>query len=162
MIRYCPHCWAENAYEATLCAACGMTLEEAEKDFVARLIDAIGHPEPTRAALASDILGRQLHEARAVDALLARLARQPDSMDVTTAVAEALGQIGAQRAVPALAALLLDGQRPLPARLAAVEALAAIGGVAAQQALVDAATLPQLPHLLRRALGDTQRQTRST
>lgn len=148
MIRYCPACWAENAYAATTCTACGSSLDEAGKGFADRLIDAVGHPEPTRAVIAAEILGK-LHEQRAVAALLSRLARKPDSMDVTTAVAEALGQIGAPEAVPALAVVLLDGARPLPARIAAAEALAAIGSPAAQQALATA-TLAPMPRLLRR------------
>lgn len=152
MIRYCPSCWAENAYEAVVCVTCHAPLDDAGKDFVDRLIDATRHPEPTRAVIAAEILGRFLHEPRAVDVLLARLARKPDSMDVTTVVAEALGQIGDQRAVPALAELLQDGDRPLPARLAAAEALANLGGPQAWQALAATAKYPQLPHLLRRAI----------
>lgn len=151
MIRYCPACWAENLYEAAVCAACGVSLHETGKAFADRLIDALGHPEPTRAALAAEILGR-LREERAVAALLARLARKPDSMDVTTAMARTLGLIGVQQAVPGLAAVLLDGERPLPARLAAAEALIATGGASAQQALAAAAALPQIPHLLRRVI----------
>jgi HEAT repeat protein len=60
-------------------------------------------------------------------------------MDVTTAVAEALGQIGEQQPVPGLAGVLLDGKRPLPAR----------------QALADAQALPQMPRLLRRMIEST-------
>ncbi len=153
MIRYCPTCWAENAYQATECAACNSSLDETGKDFAARLIDTIGHPEPTRAVIAIEILGR-LGEERAVAGLLARLERKPDSMDVTTAVAQALGQIRAQEAVPQLAAVLLDGARPLPARLAAVEALAAIGGQAARHALAQASISTPLPRLLQRLLAE--------
>ena len=158
MIRYCPHCWAENAYEADACATCGASLDERGKEFVDMLIDAVGHPEPTRAVIAIEILGRHLCEARAVAALLTRLARNPDSMDVTTAAAEALGLIGEPRAVPALAALLLDAGRPLTARLAAAEALAALGGPAAWQALAATAALPQLPRLLRRVIESASRR----
>ncbi len=151
MIRYCPTCWAENSYEASACTTCGASLDETGKGFTDRLIDAIGHPEPTRAVIAVEILGR-LREERAVAALLARLCRKPDSMDVTMAIAEALGMIGSPQGVPGLAALLLDGERPLPARLAAAEALSALGGPAAEQALATAQALPQLPRLLRRLL----------
>jgi predicted amidophosphoribosyltransferase len=76
MIRYCPTCWAENAYEANVCTRCGVSLDETGKDFTGRLIDAIGHPEPTRAVIATEILGR-LREKRAVEPLLARLAASP-------------------------------------------------------------------------------------
>lgn len=152
IIRYCPTCWVENAREATVCASCGASLvEPADKDYAARLIDAIGHREPTRAVLAIELLGR-MHESRAVAGLLKRLARRPDSMDVTTAAAVALGQIGDRAAVPGLAAVLLDEQRPLPARLAAAEALIALGGSAAQAALDAAEGCAPLPVLLRRVL----------
>lgn len=154
MIRYCPTCWAENAYEANICTTCGVLLDETGKDFAGRLMDAIDHPEPTRAVIAAEILGR-LREERAVEPLLARLARKPDSMDVTTAVAAALGQIGDQQAVPGLAEVLLDGKRPLPVRLAAAEALERLGGPAARQALADALVLPHLPRLLRRLIEST-------
>lgn len=155
MIRYCPACWAENVYEASTCTTCGASLHEPDKGFVDRLIDAIAHPEPTRAVIAAEVLGR-LREERAVAPLLVRLARKPDSMDVTTAVAQTLGLIGAPQAVPELAALLLDSERPLPSRLAAAEALAAIGTVAAQQALAAAAALPMAPRLLRRVVAAAQ------
>jgi len=148
VIRYCPHCWAENEYEAVVCAACSASLDEGDKDFVTRLIEATNHPEPTSAALAANLLGRRA-ETRAVDALLARLARKPDSMDVTTTAAEALGLIGERRAVPGLAAVLLDGERPLPARLAAAEALALLGGSQAEIALREALAQTRVPVLLR-------------
>lgn len=158
MIRYCPSCWSQNTYEAKTCMSCGASLDEKGKAFADRLIEAIGHPEPTRAVIAVEILGR-LGEERAVTALLIRLARRPDSMDVTTAVAETLGSIGAQQAIPGLADVLLDSERPLPARLAAAEALAAIGGPAAQQSLTEAAALAQLPHLLRHVIQTAQEVT---
>lgn len=151
MIRYCPYCWGENEYEAVVCAACGRTLDEGDKDFVTRLSEATGHPEPTSAALAANLLGR-LADPRAVDALLARLARKPDSMDVTTAAAEALGLIGERRAVPGLASVLLDRERPLPGRLAAAEALALLGGFQAETALREALAQTRVPVLLRRVL----------
>lgn len=160
MIRYCPTCWAENAYEANVCTRCGASLDETGKGFTDRLIDAIGHPEPTRAVIAAEILGRR-REERAVEPLLTRLARKPDSMDVTTAVAAALGQIGDQQAVPGLARVLLDGKRPLPARLAAAESLDRLGGPAARQALADAQALPQMPRLLRRMIESTGKYGRN-
>lgn len=151
MIRYCPSCWAENAYEAGSCTTCGASLDETGKAFADRLVDAIGHPEPTRAVIAVEILGR-MGEKRAVEPLMARLARKPDSMDVTAAVATALGLIGDPRATQALAKILVDSERPLPARLAAAEALAKLDGPAAHEALTDALALPGLPRLLRRVI----------
>jgi hypothetical protein len=51
VIRYCPTCWAENVYEANACTTCGASLNETGKTFTDRLIEAIGHPEPTRPSL---------------------------------------------------------------------------------------------------------------
>lgn len=152
MIRYCPHCWAENNYYASVCMVCGASLLEKGKGFVEMLLDAIGHPEPTRAVIAIEVVGCRLREPRAVTPLLARLARRPDSMDVTTIAAEALGAIGDPRAIPALRNLLLDRTRPLLARLAAAEALAKFADPAAQAALTTALALPPSSRLLRRVL----------
>lgn len=116
------------------------------------LIDAIDHPEPTSAAFVIDLLGRHFREPKAVSPLMNRLARNPDSMDVTAAAATALGQIGDRRAVPALAAVLLDNGRPLPARLAAAEALAMLGGDEARRAMRLALDMPGLPRLLGRVI----------
>lgn len=150
--RYCPTCWAENAYAAQVCRRCGASLDEGDKDFVSKLIDAIDHPEPTRAALAMDILGRQLQEQRAVVPLLRRLARQQDSIDAAEGAARALGAIGDLRAVPLLTTVLEDRQRPLAVRLAAAEALAELGGPEARQALQEAAEHRDQPRLLQKVL----------
>lgn len=149
-IRYCPHCWAENSYQATSCLVCSAFLVEKGKGFVEMLLDAIAHPEPTRAAIAIEVVGCRLREVRAVDSLLARLVRRPDSMDVTSIAAEALGIIGEPRAIPALAELLLDRTRPLPTRLAAAEALAKFDDPMAWVAFSSALALPEMPRLLRR------------
>jgi HEAT repeat protein len=152
MLRYCPHCWAENPYEAQICQACGESLDEGDKEFASKLIDAIAHPEPTRAALAVEILGSYLRERRAVPALLHRLARPADSTDVAAGAARALGQIGDRQAVPLLVDVLADRERPLVVRLAAAEALAELDGKAARLALDRTARQPDLPALLRRLL----------
>lgn len=154
MQRYCPQCWAENQYTAQVCARCGASLDESDKDFASKLIDAIEHPEPTRAALAVEILGSHLRVRRAVPALLRRLARPEDSTDVAAATAAALGEIGDQRAVPQLSEVLSSRERPLVVRLAAAEALAALGGKPARQALAETAQQPGLPHLLERLLAE--------
>jgi uncharacterized membrane protein YvbJ len=52
MIRYCPSCWSQNTYEAKTCMSCGASLDEKGKAFADRLIEVIGHPEPTRTAIA--------------------------------------------------------------------------------------------------------------
>jgi HEAT repeat protein len=152
--RYCPKCWAENRYEAQVCRQCGASLVEPDKDFASKLIDAIEHPEPTRAALAAEVLGNHLREPRAVPALMRRLARVTDSTDVAVGAATALGQIGDRQAIPLLVAVLDEVGRPLVVRLAAAEALAALGGGAARQALEQTARQPALPRVLQRLLAD--------
>jgi HEAT repeat protein len=158
MIRYCPQCWTQNDYEATICARCGSSLDESDKDYAIRLIDSVEHPEPTSAAFAIEILGRYLGEPRAVDAIITRLERHPDSMDVTAAAAEALGYIGDPRAIPALSALLANAERPLPARVAAAEALARLDGDESRQALTSALDLPHLPRILHRLITNSLAQ----
>ena len=150
--RYCPYCWAENPYEVEVCRQCGASLDERSKDFTSKLIDAIDHPEPTRAALAIDILGSHFQEPRAVAALMRRLELPQDSTDVAAGAATALGQIGERQAVPLLAEVLDDGRRALVVRLAAAEALAALGGHEARQALQQTARQLALPRLLQRLL----------
>jgi HEAT repeat protein len=152
--RYCPHCWAENRYEAQVCWQCGGSLAERDKDFASKLIDAIEHPEPTRAALAAEILGSHLREPRAVPALMRRLARAQDSTDVAAGAAAALGQIGDRQAIPLLAEVLDDRGRQLVVRLAAAEALAALGGGEARRALEQTARQQVLPRLLQQLLAE--------
>lgn len=155
MIRYCTQCWTQNEYEAAVCKRCGASLDEGNKDYVTRLMDATEHPEPTSAAFAIEVLGRYLADPRAVDVIIHRMARHPDSMDVTVAAAEALGLIGDPRAIPALSDLLANAHRPLPARLAAAEALAQFDEDEAAQALTSALDLPRLPQILRRSIANS-------
>lgn len=152
MRRFCPNCWAENEPQATVCAACGATLDETGKDFVAKLLDAVGHPEPTRAGIAIEVLGQRLREPRAVDALIARLNRPRDLMEITADAARALGTIGDRRAIPALADLLADPNRPLVARIAAAEALGTLGDPGARHALATVLEASSLPYRLREAI----------
>ncbi|HBY98920.1 MAG TPA: hypothetical protein DEP84_34065 [Chloroflexi bacterium] len=152
MRRFCPSCWAENEPRATVCAACGATLDETGKDFVAKMIDAVGHPEPTRAGIAIEVLGQRLREPRAVDALIARLKRRGDFMEITADAARALGAIGDRRAVPALIELLADPDRALVARIAAAEALGTLDDPGASHALKAALAASGLPYRLREAI----------
>lgn len=162
MIRYCPHCWAEVDWEATVCASCGASLEEQDEDFVDKLIAALRHPEPTRAGLAVHILGERLHEPRAVAPLIALLDQDGDPY-VLASAAEALGQLGDPRAVPVLRRALHDPTRYLVIRVAAAQALARIGGQAAAEALntVPAEALGPVEAVVQQALKDLEeRQTR--
>jgi len=139
MIRYCPRCWAENDWEATVCATCGAPLHEQGEDFVDKLIAALHHPEPTRAGLAIDILAGFMHDTRAIEPICELIERSND-IAILRQAARALGRLGDRRAVPTLAQLLADESRPFVARQAAAEALGQLGGDEAQQALTAALT----------------------
>ena len=124
---YCPHCWKEIPEEATVCPHCHLSLEGlSNQKFFDKLIDALRHPVPARAAFAAQTLGR-LGDARAVEPLLETLGRTDDP-EVQEAVIQSLGTLGDARAVSALAAIMEDAHRFLTLRLAAAEALGNIGG----------------------------------
>ncbi|MEW6232231.1 MAG: HEAT repeat domain-containing protein [Chloroflexota bacterium] len=142
MIRYCSRCWGESAWEATVCAHCGTSLEEEAEGFVDKLIAAVRHPEPTRAGLAIHILGERLREPRAVAPLIALLDQTRDPYLLRSAV-EALGRLGDTRAVSALSRLLHDPSASVMVRVAAAQALAQIGGKVAIEAL--SALPPDVP-----------------
>ncbi len=141
MIRYCPRCWAEVDWEATVCPTCRAPLYEQEEDFVDKLIAALRHPEPTRAGLAIDILAGFMHDTRAVEPICELIGRNND-IAILRQAARALGRLGDRRAVATLAQLLADESRPFVARQAAAEALGQLGGDEAQQALMAALTDP--------------------
>lgn len=106
----------------------------ADEDFVAKLIAALRHREPTRAALAVEILADRLREPHGFAPILALLTPERDAYVVLTAV-RALARWGDRRAVEPLARLLSDPAAPLVVRKAVVEALAQLGGGAAEAAL---------------------------
>jgi HEAT repeat protein len=112
---------------------------EDDAAFPEKLLMAIHHPEPTRACLAIELLGR-LHEPRAVAPLLEVLATTRDPVRQAEA-ALSLGAIGDGRAVPALVQLLHNPEAPFMARCAAATAL---GNFPEEQALAA----------LRRAVSD--------
>jgi HEAT repeat protein len=140
MVVYCPRCWAEVKEGASTCHVCGAPLA-ADEDFVAKLIAALHHREPTRAALAIEILADHLREPRGYEPILALLTPERDAYVVLTAV-RALARWGDRRAVEPLAHLLLNPAAPLVVRKAVVEALAQLGGDAAQAALQAALADP--------------------
>jgi len=158
MSRYCPNCWAEVPEEAELCPACGHTLAVEGEEYVDKLIAALRHFEPTRAALAIQILSEMLAEPRAVMPLIELLDTAGDAYVLRSAV-EALGRFADARAVPALARRLRDPATPVVVRVAAVAALARIGGeparVAREGALADPSgtVREHAEHALRRPPG---------
>lgn len=141
MIFYCPGCWAEVPAGSEHCPACGRSLAEGGEDFVDKLIIALRHPEPTRAALAIQILSEMLAEPRAILPLIGLLDTTRDAYVLKCAVV-ALGRFADRRAVASLSRLLLDPATPLVVRLAAVDALARIGGDETQAALSGALADP--------------------
>ena len=141
MTYWCPHCWAELEGPAQDCPTCGESLEQADADYVDKLIDALRHPEPTRAAVAIHILTDLQAEPRAIEPLVALLDQSSDAYILRQAVT-ALGRFGDARAVQPLSRLAGDAEQALVVRVAALEALARIGGDTAEAALRRALTDP--------------------
>jgi len=140
MAYYCPNCWAEVTMETEFCPACGRSLR-GEEEYVDKLISALRHFEPTRAALAIQILSEMLAEPRAIVPLIELLDIARDA-DVLHGATVALGRFADPRAVPALARRALDLTTPLVVRVAAVDALGRIGGDQARAALQSALADP--------------------
>jgi len=88
---------------ATACPSCGAGIigASASRDYVAKLMAALSHPEPTTPIRAATILGR-LAPAEAVAPLL-HVLRGPADAYIKSAAAETLGEIGAQEAREVLA-----------------------------------------------------------
>ncbi len=141
MTYYCPNCWAEVAADTEFCPACGRALRGEDEDYVDKLISALRHFEPTRAALAIQILSEMLVEPRAIVPLIELLGTARDAY-VLHSAAVALGRFADPRAVPALTRQVLDPTTPLVVRVAAVDALARIGGDQVRAALQDALADP--------------------
>ena len=138
---FCPRCWAKVPAEGTHCPACGHTLAAEDADFVDKLIGALNHSVPARAALAIQILSEMLAERRAIVPLIELLGSAHNAY-VLKCAAMALGRFADARAVPALARRALDLRTPLVVRLAAVQALDQIGGHLAAEALGSALNDP--------------------
>lgn len=141
MVRYCPNCWAEVPAENERCLACGRPLAADDEDYVDKLIQAMRHPEPTRAALAIQVLSEMLAEPRALLPLIQLLDVASDAYVLKCTIA-ALGRFADDRAVGPLGRVVLDLSKPLVARLAAVDALAHIGGQEARALLLAASADP--------------------
>jgi len=126
---------------ATACPKCGASLSADHEDFVAKLIAALRHREPTRAALAVEILADRLREPRGFAPILALLTPERDAYVVLTAV-RALARWGDRRAIEPLSRLLSDPAAPLVVRKAIVETLAQLGGEEAEAGLRSALADP--------------------
>ena len=142
MIYYCPHCWKEIDRATTVYPYCGRQTSENGVDFVAKLLSALRHPEPTRAGLAIDILAGKLHEPRAVGPLIELMNTAFDPF-IRAQAARGLGLIGDRDAIPSLAQVLSNPDAPLSARCEAACALGRIGGEEAELALSQAFSDPR-------------------
>lgn len=122
IVRYCPACYAENATQDTTCHRCGAPLTaQTEEDYLAKLVWALGHPEPETRIRAAALLGRLgATAAPAVNALV-QAYDTADDVHLRAAVVTACGRIGGADAA-ALAAKALEDQSYL-VRLAAVAAV---------------------------------------
>ncbi len=133
---FCPGCRAESRVEHQVCPQCGLSLEDARRDYVGKLIGlSLEHPVPSVPPVAADILGR-IGDRRAVEPLCRVLMRTRDGA-LQQVAARALGALGDPAAVPALVYCLRRGR--LAARVQAASSLAALGGPEARAALETAA-----------------------
>ena len=143
--RYCPHCWAENAWSATTCRQCGAALLGPEVDglpYVEQLLAALRHPEPETRARAAALLGEvgEPKDARTVRALIDALSGTTDrdsrwDASLQVAAARSLGQLGACEAAENLREVALSDGMALIAGLSAVAALAELAGGGCAEAL---------------------------
>lgn len=121
---FCPACWAESPTSGGTCPRCGADMEAMQqgRDFTAKLIAALDHPEPETRARAALILGLR-REACSVKPLMRVVCRAEDAFLVEAAI-EALGRIGDPRCRKVLEAALDRGT--LRVRLAARQVLASL------------------------------------
>jgi HEAT repeat protein len=73
--RYCPACYAVNAWDDDRCDACGTSLGSVDS-FDERLIWALDHPDTATAMLAADLLAQR--DARSAIDRLIELTASPD------------------------------------------------------------------------------------
>jgi hypothetical protein len=118
---FCPNCWGEVKETDTVCPHCGVDIAKLldERDYIAKLIAALSHPEPSTPVRAAWLLGK-LRATSAVGALLDLLQGDTD-LYVKAAAVEALGEIGETSAEATLAHLAEQG--PVLLRRKAEEAL---------------------------------------
>lgn len=91
---YCPACWREVPEKVEVCPHCAAEIQCLldERDYVAKLIAALSHREPTTPIRAASILGRLKAGAAVVP--LMRLLKGPSDVYIKAAAIEALGNIG--------------------------------------------------------------------
>jgi HEAT repeat protein len=119
---FCPSCWSEIG-AASVCPQCGADVHDFEgEDYAAKLIRALGHPEPTLPIRAATILG-ELRSRAAVEPLLKVAASTTDPY-IQEAAVEALGRIGDPRALSCLDRLSREGA--VRVRAAARQAIKAL------------------------------------
>jgi len=116
---------ARDAPDRTVCPACGSAVDD-DLDLVDKYIAAMRHSEPTRAALAIQVLSEFMGERRAIPPMIALLETAGDAYVLKAAV-DALARFADARAVPGLRRLILNPDTALVVRAAAVDALAGIG-----------------------------------
>ncbi len=142
VIRFCPTCWAENAFDATICYRCGASLIDDETlSYDEKLMQALHHPIPDVREIAATILGQHRHQ-EALPALISRLSEETD-IGVLCAICGALGKLGDCRVVTPLIQRLAQPLAIVVARaiIRALGALAQSGCREAQQALEQASPL---------------------
>jgi HEAT repeat protein len=106
---FCPSCWSQVDQAVTVCPHCGVDIQNVldQRDYVAKLIAALTHPEASTPIRAAWILGR-LRASAAVGPLLTLLEGDADVF-IKMAAVEALGQIGDASPRPLLAELAERG-----------------------------------------------------
>lgn len=128
MVRYyCPTCWGVVDRAAVRCTECGAALHEKDRDIVLRYVDALRNPEPTRAALACEMLAK-LGDRRAVPPLVTLIESRPRAYEVLCAAVKALGQFGLPGTASVLIDVLQDLRAAIPARVEALHALVSFWG----------------------------------
>ncbi|HVC19231.1 MAG TPA: HEAT repeat domain-containing protein [Vicinamibacterales bacterium] len=102
MIALCPACWREVPPHVTSCPHCGADLSSLDaRDYTAKLINALSHPDDETVIRAAGILGTR-DEPGAVQALLAALDRRWPSPYVAAALVRALGERDGPEAAAAI------------------------------------------------------------
>ena len=98
MRYYCPQCWHDFAEGFPRCPNCGSEVHHllGDRDYVEKLIVALGHPEKETAIRAAWILGN-LRDERAVEPLISFVGTTQD-VYIACAAVKALGKLGTWRA----------------------------------------------------------------
>ena len=135
---YCPNCWEEIPPGTITCPHCHQPVgADAEKEFFDKVVDALRHPIPSKAAFAAQVLGKT-GDPRGVDPLLQVVERSRDP-ELQEAAIRALGRLRDPRAVTPFVRVLNDENVFMTLRIAAADALGQIGGEPAIAALQTAA-----------------------